>query len=87
MSPIFAHPWPRFQPRSDGDALPDGIAGIIISCEKPVLCADLKDEWLTISIDSSQRIDPGVLSVDSGRIRDVLKERIGKVAAKVEPFR
>jgi hypothetical protein len=27
-----------------------------------------------------------VLSVDSGRIRYVLKERIGKVAAKVEPF-
>ena len=30
---------------------------------------------------------PTVPSVDSGRIRYVLKERIGKVAAKVEPFR
>jgi hypothetical protein len=31
--------------------------------------------------------DPGALSVYSGRIRYVLKESIGKIAAKVEPFR
>ena len=31
--------------------------------------------------------DPGALSVDSGRIRYVLKEHIGKIAAEVEPFR
>jgi hypothetical protein len=36
---------------------------------------------------SSLAIDPGVLSVDSGRIRYVLKEKIGKIAAYVEPFR
>ena len=34
-----------------------------------------------LSCGSSLVIDPGVLSVDSGRIRYVLKEKIGKIAA------
>jgi hypothetical protein len=35
---------------------------------------------------SGLMVDPGVLSVDSGRIRYVFKEEIGQVAAQVEPF-
>lgn len=36
---------------------------------------------------SSLVIVPEVLSVDSGRIRHIFKEKIGKIAAYVEPFR
>jgi hypothetical protein len=37
--------------------------------------------------DNSLIISPIALSVDSGRIRYVLKESIGQIAAYVEPFR
>jgi len=37
--------------------------------------------------DSILMINPGFLSVDSGRIWYVLKEKIGKISAQVEPFR
>jgi len=56
--------------------------------EELLICSDV--QRLTGSeapCDSSLMIDPGALSVDSGRIRYVLKESIGQIAAKVEPFR
>jgi hypothetical protein len=55
--------------------------------EKLLICSDMqRPTGSEAPCDSSLMIDLGALSVDSGRIRYVLKERIGQIAAKVEPF-